>query len=127
MQYLQEYEKTITTAEDRALFDKIKSAWSLYAEAYPAALALSRAGKSAEAAEQHNSQVTPRFNVVRDALGAEVEFNKRRGETLAAEAQEGYRTTFWVLWTMVGVGATRNSCWQRPSTWDGRDCAMSSS
>ena len=102
-QSLQEYEKTITTPEDRALFEKIKAAWQQYAGAYPAALALSRAGKGAEASSEHNSRATPHFNALRDALGAEADFNKKRGETLAAESQQSYKSTLWVLWITLGL------------------------
>jgi methyl-accepting chemotaxis protein/methyl-accepting chemotaxis protein-1 (serine sensor receptor) len=64
---------------------------------------LSRAGKGAEAAAEYNSKVAPLFNPLREALDAEMEFNKKRGETLAAEAQQGYRSTLWVLWITLGV------------------------
>src|ERR1039458_2904941 len=51
-QALQAYESTITTADDRALYDKLRPAWQHYMDALPGVLALSRAGKSHESRDK---------------------------------------------------------------------------
>jgi len=94
---LQEYEPTITTAEDRALFGKLKPAWQQFVDAYPEALALSRAGKTGEASARWDANIKPRFDAARDLLHAEVDLNRKNGEADAAESQQTYGNTLWIL------------------------------
>jgi methyl-accepting chemotaxis protein/methyl-accepting chemotaxis protein-1 (serine sensor receptor) len=102
-QSLHAYEGTINTPEDRVLFDKVKEAWQRYSAAYGPALELSRAGKSAEAEAQVVREVVPLSNALRDALSAQFSFNKKRGEEMAAESQQGYHRTLWILWCTLGL------------------------
>jgi methyl-accepting chemotaxis protein/methyl-accepting chemotaxis protein-1 (serine sensor receptor) len=99
---LQAYEKTITTPEDRDLYNKVKDAWQRYAVAYAPALEMSRSGKSAEA-EAQQTQVAPAFVTVRDALAAHFDYNKKRGEEMATESQQSYHRTVWLLWCTLGL------------------------
>ena len=100
---LQAYEKTITTSEDRALFDTVMAAWQRYASAYPAVLALSRDGKGVEAEAKYTNEVAPVFDSLKSAFGAEVDFNQKRGQTLAAQSQQTYGSSLWVLWIVLAI------------------------
>jgi len=101
---LQAYEKTIAAPEDRARFERIQASWQPYLAAYPAALALSRAGKGVEAESRHTREVTPLFNSLRDALGAEMQVNQKRGEALAAESQRSYAGAIWLVSIALALG-----------------------
>ena len=96
-QALQEYEPTVTTADDRALFDKLKPAWQHYMDALPAVLALSQAGKAEEARVKYAADAQPSYDAAKDLLQAEMDINRTNGEKLAAESQQSYGKTVWVL------------------------------
>src|ERR1700680_885511 len=65
-QALQQYEPTITTADDRALYDRLKPAWQRDMDALPAVLALSRAGKAEQARDKYDSEAQASFNAAKD-------------------------------------------------------------
>jgi len=94
---LQEYEPTITTAEDRALFEKLKPALQRYLDALPGVLALSRAGKSEEASNKYDAEALDALNAAKELLGAEIQLNRSNGEKDAAESQQTYGRTLWLL------------------------------
>ncbi len=94
---MQEYEPTITTPEDRALYDKLKPALQRYLDALPAILALSSAGKSDEAAQKYNAEAAPAFDSAKQLLQAEIDLNRTNGEKDAAESQQTYGKTLWTL------------------------------
>jgi methyl-accepting chemotaxis protein/methyl-accepting chemotaxis protein-1 (serine sensor receptor) len=96
-QALQEYEQTITTADDRALFDKLKPAWQRYMDALPGVLALSRAGKTRAANAKYAAEARPSFNVLKDLLESLMELNRANGERLAAQSQRSYARARWLL------------------------------
>ena len=96
-QALQEYEPTITTASDRALFEKLKPAWQSYVDALPAVLALSQAGKAEEARIKYAADAQPPFDAAKGLLQSEMDLNWANGEKLAAESQQSYGKTVWVL------------------------------
>lgn len=102
---LEEYDKTITTEEDRMIFEKIKVAWPKYAEAYAAVLDLSRNNKSDEAEAWYNGEVAPLFDTVRDLLASQAELNERFGERLAALSRHKYGRMLWTLWFVIGLCA----------------------
>src|SRR5579884_1529428 len=109
-EYLQAYDRTSVTREDRELLEKVKTAWARYSDAYPVALELSRSGKSSEAVAAYNREAAPVFDTLKAALGEEVQFNQKRGEMLGAESQQSYGRTLWVLGSIIvlsiGGGAT---------------------
>jgi methyl-accepting chemotaxis protein len=84
---LQEYERTITTAEDRELFGKIKPAIDQYLQNSDSAILLSRSGKSAEAYTNYVHQAAVSLDAATSAAHAVVELNRRDGDVDAAEAQ----------------------------------------
>ncbi|HVS53525.1 MAG TPA: methyl-accepting chemotaxis protein [Opitutaceae bacterium] len=75
-QIYRDYEATITRAEDRALFEKMKSFRPEYLRWRDAVIAASRAGKKQEAAEMAAEKLEPVFNAYMTAVSAEVNFNK---------------------------------------------------
>src|ERR1039457_1378139 len=96
-QALQEYEPTITTADDRALFDKLKPVWQRYMDALPGVLALSRAGKAEEARAKYDADAQPSFNTAKDLLQSLMDLNQTNGEKDAAESQQTYSKMVWIL------------------------------
>jgi methyl-accepting chemotaxis protein/methyl-accepting chemotaxis protein-1 (serine sensor receptor) len=100
---LQSYEKTISLAEDRALFDKIKDSWQRYSAVYPTMVELSRTGKITEALAYEASQVDPVSTSLRAAVKEEFDFNQKRGDAMAAESQQSYHRTVWLLWCTLGL------------------------
>jgi methyl-accepting chemotaxis protein/methyl-accepting chemotaxis protein-1 (serine sensor receptor) len=94
---MQAYEPTITTAEDRALYDRLKPALQQYMDALPGVLALSRAGKAEQARDKYDAEVQASFNAVKDLLEAEMQLNQTNGEKDAAESQQTYGKAVWVL------------------------------
>jgi methyl-accepting chemotaxis protein/methyl-accepting chemotaxis protein-1 (serine sensor receptor) len=96
-QGLQDYEKTITTPEDRALFEKIQAAWTNYQDKIQGLVALSRDGKNAEAAGKYVAEAAPIKDALSAALQQEVDLNRSNGERLAAESQTTYHGALWSL------------------------------
>jgi methyl-accepting chemotaxis protein len=96
-QALQQYEPTIATADDRALYDRLKPAWKQFMDALPGVLALSRAGKAEQAREKYDAEAQASFDTAKDLLQAEVQLNQTNGEKDAAESQQTYGKTLWVL------------------------------
>jgi len=93
---LHEYGPTITTAEDRALHDKLKPTWQKYQDALPGILTLSRAGKTEEARNKYMADAKPAIDAARDLLTSEADLNRTNGEKAAAESQQPYSKTVWV-------------------------------
>ena len=110
-QSLQQYESTITTADDRATFDKLKPAWQQFVDAYPGVLALSRAGKGQEAMADWLANALPRLNAANDLFQAEVDLNRKNGDADAADSERTYSRSLWsmtillALCSMCGGGA----------------------
>ncbi len=81
-------------------------------DALPQVLALSRAGKAAEARTETDALVQSSFNATKDLLQAEIDLNRRNGEKDGAQSQEAYGQTVWglaivlVLCSMAGVAAS---------------------
>src|SRR5450759_2329832 len=96
-QALQEYEPTITTADDRALFDQVKPVWQRYMDAIPGVLALSRGGKTEEARIKYDAEALPAINAARDLMQSLMDLNRANGEKYAVESQQTYSKTVWVL------------------------------
>jgi hypothetical protein len=98
---LKDYEGTITMPEDRATFEKIQAAWKRYAAAYPPMLSMSRAGQSGKAVAKYAGEVTSAFYGLRDLLTESVEFNRKRGDLLAAESQLTYGKSMWMMGILI--------------------------
>ncbi len=103
LQAIKDYEPTITTAEDRVLFDKLKPAGQKYLDALPGVLALSRDGQADQAREKYDTQAAGAFEVLRGLLQAEIDLNRGNGERLAAESQEVSGKALWVMLLAMGL------------------------
>jgi len=96
-QALRAYEPTITTADDRAFYDKLKPAWQQFMDGLPGVLALSRSGKAEEARRQYDAEIQTSFSTAKQLLQSEIDLNRANGEKDAAEAQRTYRKMVWLL------------------------------
>jgi methyl-accepting chemotaxis protein len=99
--HLRSYEKTVTTAEDRALFGRVQPLYQRYTQAIEnAVLPLSRQGKSDEARAQYLQQADPVHAELKEVLRAVVDLNRQTGErdsAAAVKAATQGRTTTWLL------------------------------
>jgi signal transduction histidine kinase len=106
---LQEYEKTIFTAEDRGLFQKIGPLWKRYLDMLQSVLELSRAGKDAEAHKKYITDLTTAEDAVRAALRTVSDLNRRNGESYAEESQQAYTHAVWTLGITLAICAAGGS------------------
>ncbi|MEO7143733.1 MAG: methyl-accepting chemotaxis protein [Bryobacteraceae bacterium] len=96
----QGYEKTIETARNRELYARIPLTLDKYLAAKDQVLALSRAGKAAEASALTISTTRPAFNELIQAIDDEVDFNKSNGDANLAFTQAALanaNTWSWML------------------------------
>jgi methyl-accepting chemotaxis protein len=85
-EHMEKYEKTISRAKDRELFEAIKPARQKYVAIFKnVIIPLSRAMKNAEAAEAERTQLEPALAALMDAVEASVAYNKASGETAGSE------------------------------------------
>jgi len=96
------YDKTITTAEDRALFEKIQAAYQAYLQTLERPLELSRAGKLAESARLLAEKAAA-FQAVEAVLKEEIKLNERNGDLDAAAARKAYARSRWTIWITLGI------------------------
>jgi methyl-accepting chemotaxis protein len=93
----QQYEASVTDADDRALFEKEQSLWTSYREKIEGVLALSREGKTAEAVARYDAEALPiKAGLVTTAQQA-VEFHHALSTRLADESQRAYAAGLWTL------------------------------
>jgi methyl-accepting chemotaxis protein len=76
---LTDYERTITTTEDRQIFERCKTAGARIREVRAQVLPLSRALKTSEAADKLH-ELEPAVNAYQEALRALTNFNKASGD-----------------------------------------------
>ncbi|MEO7959250.1 MAG: methyl-accepting chemotaxis protein [Fibrobacteria bacterium] len=85
-EHMEKYEKTISRAKDRELFEAIKPARQRYVGTFKnVIIPLSRAMKNAEAVEAEKTQLQPALAALMEAVEAAVEYNKVSGETAGSE------------------------------------------
>ena len=98
--YLADYEPTITRADDRALFDAIKAARGPFLDALNTQfLPLSRSRKVEEAKKAMNGSFHEAYGRFRDAVLAQVEFNRKYAD------ESGARITSDVAAAKAGIVA----------------------
>jgi len=100
---LAEYEKTITTAEDRALYEKIKPAYQAYLQTLQRPVELSRARKQADSAKLLLEKAAPAFQAVEAAVKDEVKLNQRNADLDVAAAQQTYARARWTIWITLAI------------------------
>jgi len=97
---LKEYEATVFTPEDRALFNAITSSRPAYVEAYTETLKISRRSLDKLALSSLDTQVKPAFQKFADATAAELKFNKQNGDDAAKKITGSVKSAE----TGLGVG-----------------------
>jgi methyl-accepting chemotaxis protein len=109
-EHLQNYERTIATPEDRALYEKVAPLCRRYTQAVEnAVLPLSREGKTDEARAVYMKQADPIHAELKQALGDLVALNQRTGEEDATAAQNSAthgRTLIWLLLLVAIAGGS---------------------
>ncbi|MHB1673434.1 MAG: methyl-accepting chemotaxis protein [Acidobacteriaceae bacterium] len=103
LQDLQAYEPTITTAQDREMYDKLKPLLQQYIDALPDVVALSSAGKNEEASAKYIAEAQPASDAAMVLLMDEANLNKKNGEEDAAQSEQTYSRTLWLLVITVGL------------------------
>lgn len=96
-QKLAAYEQRITAAEDRALFDRIRSAREKYIEQFSRAVVLSRTGRKDEASRLYVAAVEPAYQNLEQAVEAMSDWNVTHG----AEAGKSIQTAVTTTLTLV--------------------------
>lgn len=102
---LKAYEKTITLAEDRQLFEKLGPAWKQYTMAMEKVTALSRDGKTAMAHKTYVQEGTASLNALKAAMKSTRDFKIKLGGKLAGESQDAYAGSLWVLGLSLAIAA----------------------
>jgi len=97
---LAEYEKTITTAEDRTLYEKIKPEYQAYLQSLQRPIELSRAGKLADSHKLLVERAAA-SETFRASIKDEVKLNQRNAELDVAAAEQTYARSRWSIWIML--------------------------
>ena len=85
-----EYQKLISSPEEKKLYDAYCAAWSLYLDAVKQEIALSRANKHEEAVAICRGDAKKYFLVAMDALDKDAELNKKGSDDAYATAKSVY-------------------------------------
>ena len=111
---LREYEKTITTAEDRELFSKMSPLISQYEqvlenEVFP----LSRAGKTEDARAKYLAEADAVHRSALKTVEAEVDLNRRNGDSDGSEAQSRASggTTMIAIILLIAIASGAAIAW----------------
>ncbi|HUA20483.1 MAG TPA: methyl-accepting chemotaxis protein [Bryobacteraceae bacterium] len=97
-QFLKDYETTIATDEDRALFAKVRPLYQRYTELVEQqVLPLIRSGRSQQAEARYIQEAQPVQQELAQALAAEVDLNRKNSEVDAAAAQSTASQARWLI------------------------------
>ena len=99
-----DYEKTITVAEDRANFDKIAPLRKAFLTHLDATLALSNEGKKDEALAYVRGQLRPTYEQYDVAVTVLADWNAANGKAAGEEIDAAVSATTWGV--LLGVGLT---------------------
>jgi methyl-accepting chemotaxis protein len=103
-----DYERMITSPEERALYDDWRKQWDIYAKGTQDVLALSQksVGRIPREAQEMNERTLLPVALKADALLVKnVEFNKQGADTAGKTAAESYHSAFKLLATILGASA----------------------
>jgi methyl-accepting chemotaxis protein len=95
------YEATITTEEDRRLFNDVVATRAPWVKQRDAVLALATDGKTAEAKTLLKSEARPMFERYMTAVGALFEFNGTQGQLVAKEIMSAVSSATVAIWSTV--------------------------
>jgi methyl-accepting chemotaxis protein len=97
---LGDYEKTITTDDDRAMYNTVKSEWAKYLEVHKMVIELSKQLKTQEAIKIMNNEGKQSFDAAANALLKLVEYNNKDAKETSDEGDIAYakaKNTFIVI------------------------------
>ncbi len=97
---LKDIQAAIVTDQDRQINQKIDPALQRFYGLWETVAAVSSANKQEEAYRQF-AQVSATVEEVKDAIGAEVEYNRRNGVKYAAEAAATGARVKWLTWLIL--------------------------
>jgi methyl-accepting chemotaxis protein len=103
-----DYERMITSPEERALYNDWREQWDIYAKGAQDVLALSQksVGRVPREAQEMNERTLLPVAMKADALLIkDVEFNKQGADTAGKTAAENYHSAFILLATILGASA----------------------
>lgn len=98
---LKEYEKTITIARDRQLFEKIPPAYSNLKRLCEKIYSISRSRRNLEALALFRAEALPAFIALQNALNDEAEFNRTATDLSAAAIAAAIVDTRSWSWTIL--------------------------
>jgi methyl-accepting chemotaxis protein/methyl-accepting chemotaxis protein-1 (serine sensor receptor) len=106
---MSEYDKTISTDEDRRLFSEIKTPLDRFLAGWEEVAPLSRQGKTAAATDKYAAICDPVFQQLRTAVRTLIDLNKANADRDAAATQGAVaQTRFWT-WLVMGLSALTGS------------------
>src|ERR1700737_4958622 len=103
-----DYEKMITSPQERALYNDWREQWDIYAKGAQDVLALSQksVGRLPREAQEMNERTLLPVAMKADALLIkDVEFNKQGADAAGKTAAESYHSAFTLLATILGASA----------------------
>lgn len=104
------FEKTVTTEEERAMFDKVKTARLDYVKARQTALDLGSSAKSEELLQINSQTIVPLFakyqGLVAELFEVNVEVGNRAGASIHTSAKQTLSLTIGLCLASLLIGAT---------------------
>jgi methyl-accepting chemotaxis protein len=102
----QDYQKLITTPEERALYSEWEKTWDAYKQGTDEVMALSRkaAGQYPKEAHDLNQKTVNKIGVEADAiLKKDIDLNNAGADKAAADAADNYAAAFVILGLILGA------------------------
>jgi methyl-accepting chemotaxis protein len=97
------YEKTLSSAEEKAEWTALKAAWAAYLVEHQAFIKLSREDKDEEALTLARGKAMTLFEQISGTLDKMVEHSEAGGMQASDHADELYATSHWAILGAVGV------------------------
>jgi methyl-accepting chemotaxis protein len=104
----QDYEKMISSAEERAIYNEWVQVWETYKKSTDEVIALSRksVGKIPHEAHEYNSKTANPIGIKADAvLKKDIDLNNAGADTAGKQASDSYASAFMLLAVILGVAA----------------------
>ncbi|WP_318023242.1 methyl-accepting chemotaxis protein [Paucibacter sp. DJ1R-11] len=89
---MEQYEKLISSSEERKLFDEFRLNWSNYQSVIKEALGAAAAGKQEEARQFTSGNARQAFTLAHEAVNKVVELNSKGSDKAAANSDEVYKS-----------------------------------
>ncbi len=99
------FAKNISSEEERAAFEKFKTAWAAYLALYPPLRDLALTNKDAEAGAYMAKTLRPAYNVADDAVNVLVDLNQKEAEDANLASQGIVKSIFILMAALLAAGA----------------------